>query len=498
MDHTQKLKQISSSNSQPKDTIGLPESIIRTFLSRDPQLGVAIDAAFAAHQELKREFPEFFTMAETEQIKALQHGFLNFYDFYAVNPFVPIAAKGPWIVTSFGAVVHDSGGYGMLGFGHNPDAIHQALAKPYVMANIMTASFSQRRLIQRLQKEIGHRRSSAKRQPFSRFVCLNSGSEAMTAALRISDINAKIQTDPGGRHQGKKIMLLSNRGSFHGRTERPAVASHSSQKKYQQALASFRDNNRLMLVEPNNTQALADVFVQAERDGIFIEALLIEPVMGEGNPGVAMTPEFYRLARQLTLAHGSMLIADSIQAGLRTTGALSIVDYPGFEELDPPDMESYSKALNAGQYPLSVLAMTDRAANLYKVGVYGNTMTANPRALEVACAVLDGLTPAVRSNIQERGREFVTKIKALAQDLKGAITDVQGTGLLFSAHLDPKKFLALGKDSTEIWLRTRGIGVIHGGENALRFTPHFNITSAEIDMILDFLRLSLTEGPRVR
>jgi 4-aminobutyrate aminotransferase-like enzyme len=35
------------------------------------------------------------------------------------------------------------------------------------------------------------------------------------------------------------------------------------------------------------------------------------------------------------------------------------------------------------------------------------------------------------------------------------------------------------------------LGVIHGGVNALRFTPHFNITSEEIDLIIDVVRASL-------
>lgn len=65
-----------------------------------------------------------------------------------------------------------------------------------------------------------------------------------------------------------------------------------------------------------------------------------------------MPVAFYNLARELTAAHGSLLLVDSIQAGLRATGYLSIVDYPGFEHAQAPDMETYS-ALNAGQYPLS-------------------------------------------------------------------------------------------------------------------------------------------------
>ena len=66
--------------------------------------------------------------------------------------------------------------------------------------------------------------------------------------------------------------------------------------------------------------------------------------------------------RKIIKSHHTLMIVDSIQAALRATGALSICDYPGFEDADAPDMETYSKALNAGQVPLSVLALQDSAA----------------------------------------------------------------------------------------------------------------------------------------
>jgi len=174
---------------------------------------------------------------------------------------------------------------------------------------------------------------------------------------------------------------------------------------------------------------------------------------------------------------------------------LSIVDYPGFESLDAPDMETFSKALNAGQYPLSVLAVSDQVAGLYRKGIYGNTMTANPRALDVALATLGELTDEVRTNIRERGREFVEKIEALKGELGGLITKVQGTGLLFSCELS-SEFKCFGEGSTEEYMRERGIGVIHGGVNSLRFTPHFRVTSAEVDLIVEEIRHALKEGPR--
>ncbi|MEO6137233.1 MAG: aminotransferase class III-fold pyridoxal phosphate-dependent enzyme, partial [Luteimonas sp.] len=176
-------------------------------------------------------------------------------------------------------------------------------------------------------------------------------------------------------------------------------------------------------------------------------------------------------------------------------GVLSIVDYPGFEGMEAPDMETYSKALNAGQYPLSVLAVNERTAGLYRKGVYGNTMTTNPRALDVACAVLAQLTPQLRANIRERGRQAIAMLEALKSELGGLITKVQGTGLLFSCELAPQ-FKGYGVGSTEEWLRERGMGVIHGGANSLRFTPHFGIAIDELELMIALVKRSLQEGPR--
>jgi acetylornithine/succinyldiaminopimelate/putrescine aminotransferase len=422
----------------------------------------------------------------------VQGDFINFYPDDGINPYVALAARGPWIVTLKGAVINDTGGYGMLGFGHAPKPVLDALARPQVMANVMTPNLSQLRLAQALKRELGHTRGGS---PYTKFLCLNSGSESVSLAARIADVNAKLLTDTGAKYAGREIKRIAVKGAFHGRTERPALYSDSSRKAYQQHLASFRDERSLLTVEPYDVAQLRQVFADAERNGWFIEAMFLEPVMGEGDPGRAVSVEFYRAARELTLAHGSLLLVDSIQAGLRAHGVLSIVDYPGFEGVEAPDMETYSKALNAGQYPLSVLAVNERAAALYRKGIYGNTMTTNPRALDVACVVLDLLNEELRSNIRERGAEFVAKFEALAAELPGYITKVQGTGLLFSCELSPE-FKCYGTGSTEEWLREQGYGVIHGGTNSLRFTPHFAVTSAEVDLLVAGVRRALLEGPR--
>lgn len=476
-------------NSGKMDTIGLTDKVIAKFCERDTKLLEAISEGLANHEMLSKSLgKEIMLTDESELVSLLQEDYVNFYAPATVNPYIALAAKGPWIITSHGAVVHDNGGYGMLGAGHGPNRVIDAMSQNWVMANVMTPSFSHSRLANALKSELGHTRGHC---PFTKFICMNSGSESMTVALRIADINANKQTGPGGKYENYPIKMIAVERSFHGRTDRPAQISHSCKSGYDKNLATFQKRDNLILVPANDPAALEEVFQRSVKEKFFIELVAIEPIQGEGNPGMCVTREFYDAARRLTNEHDSMLLVDSIQAGIRGQGCLSVIDYAGFQDAEVPDMETWSKAINAGQYPLSVLGMNDRASSMYVVGIYGNTMTTNPRALETAVAVLEEITPELRQNIKDRGAEFVEKLQLLAAELPGTITKVQGTGLLLSAELVPEKYPVVGFDAVEPWCRRKGLGVIHGGHNALRFTPHFRITSEEIDLIIDIVREAL-------
>jgi acetylornithine/succinyldiaminopimelate/putrescine aminotransferase len=473
-------------------TRGLTDEIVLDFLPESAELMVAIDRGYEMFVELKETHADLLVLDEAEQILRMQQGLTNFYPTDALSPYAAVAAAGPWIVTLKGAVIYDCGGYGMLGFGHSPPAVLDAMNKPHAMANVMTPSISQFDFVERLHKEIGHTRPGG--FPFATFICMNSGSEAMTVASRIADINTRKMTDPGGRYEGREVCGLTLTGSFHGRTDRPARYSDSTRANYEKHLATFRESGYLLTVPPNDIESLEAAFAKADADGIFIEAFFMEPVMGEGNPGLAIEPAFYQRARELTREHGTMFVVDSIQAGLRCQGMLSITDYPDFRDLDAPDMESYSKALNAGQYPLSVLALSGSCASSYRRGLYGNTMTANPRAMDIGVAVLDSLSDELRENIRARGRDLLTKLGALAGDTDGAVIGAQGTGLLLSCELD-ERYKIYGSDSTEDYLRRIGLAVIHGGKHSLRYTPVFNISAKEVDLIVSLTRQALIEGP---
>jgi acetylornithine/succinyldiaminopimelate/putrescine aminotransferase len=471
-------------------TSGLPDEVVGRFVERDPRLARAIEMAAESRERWQAVHGELFRMAEKDLCGHLQSRILNFYPAAGINPYVPLAALGPWIVTSHGAVLHDSGGYGMLGLGHAPSQVVAAVGRPLPMANVMTPSFSQFDLTERLAREIGRSRGAC---PFGRFVFLNSGSEAVTFTCRVSDIHARTMTEPGARHAGKPVLRLAITDGFHGRTEGPARLSQSCRPAYARHLASFRGTDNLVFVPINDLSALWRTMEDVDRAGMCFEAAFVEPVMGEGIPGLAMTPEYYNAIRTATRDAGALLVVDSIQAALRAQGCLSIVDYPGFESCDPPEMETYSKALNAGQYPLSVVALTNEVAAIYVTGLYGNTMTGNARGLEAACAVMDAMTDDLRANIRDRGRDFVAGLEGLSREFPGAIDAVVGTGLMVSAMLNPSRFRVLGEGGFEQYLRRHGIEMIHVGETGLRFTPPFDITRQEIALIVSVIRMGLLE-----
>ena len=203
-------------------TRGLDDDTVNRMAANFPDLGAAVRAAAEQFDAIKAEFAELVDADEQTQIETVQAGFINFYADDAVNPYLAIAARGPWVVTLKGAVLHDSGGYGMLGFGHTPANILEVMAQPKVMANVMSPSLSQLRITRALRAEIGHTRGNC---PYPKFLCLNSGSESVSLAGRIADVNAKIHTDAGGPHAGRTIKRLAVKGAFHGRTERPALFS---------------------------------------------------------------------------------------------------------------------------------------------------------------------------------------------------------------------------------------------------------------------------------
>lgn len=383
--------------------------------------------------------------------------------------FVPAGSDGPWVVTQRGSVLYDASGYGMLSFGHAPAQILAALAEPVHQANLATPHPAQTAFSEAVAPHL----------PGRSLACLNSGSEANSLALRIANM-----------HRRPRSVVVTVRHSFHGRTERPAMVSESSAATYRTTLAEYRRPQPVRVVELNSVESVHATFDALEREGVFPECTVLEPVLGEGLPATAVTPSFYGALHRRTHAAGGLVLVDSVQAGLRCHGVLSVCDYPGFETQPAPDMETFSKAIHGGQFPVSLLAVGGRARWRYTHTVYGNTLTANARGLAVATACLEAMTPHVRSNVVEMGRRLRVALEEVC--CPHLVEAVRGVGLLLALQLrptvDPQRVVDL--------LLQAGLVVAEGGHGCVRLTPWFHMSAREVELVAVLVGEVL--GPRGR
>lgn len=409
-----------------------------------------------------------------------QKNILQFYNEDTITPYVPVSAKGPWIVTKTGAIVYDVGGYGMLGFGHSPDWCSYILSKDHVMANIMTPNKYQYKLT-KLLRNIG--KSNNTDCPYTHFCFLNSGSESLELSKRIVDLFNKDE---------KKVGTIVLKNGFHGRTTNAARLSDSTRNTYEKWLGpGFYCKQKIVTVDINNLEDFNNKFNDLVKE-YKVDAVYMEPVMGEGNPGIKLERDFYQLVREKTKQNNTKLVIDSVQSCLRTTGHLSIVDYSWLKGLGSPDMEIFSKAITNGHYPLSILAVKRDINEKFKPGIYGNTYTGNPKALDLCYNTLSKVDKKVKENIVIMGNSFKNMLNRLRAKHSDIVTDVTGTGLLLALHIT-KEFKVDKKFGLEYTCRKNGLNVIHGGENALRFTPYFLINQKEIELVEKILDKSIIE-----
>ena len=86
-------------------TNGLDDATLLRLSSQFPEITEAAEAAAELFAALQTEFAELLDADEQMQINATQAGFVNFYAEDAVNPYIALAARGPWVITLKGRVL---------------------------------------------------------------------------------------------------------------------------------------------------------------------------------------------------------------------------------------------------------------------------------------------------------------------------------------------------------------------------------------------------------
>jgi acetylornithine aminotransferase len=239
----------------------------------------------------------------------------------------------------------------------------------------------------------------------SRVFFANSGGEANEAAFKMA------------RRTGRP-RILALEGAFHGRSLGALALTHKP---------AYREPFEPL---PGGVEHLpfGDVeALEAAMDGS-VAALVLEPLQGEA--GVRPLPEGYLArARELTSAHGALLVVDEVQTGIGRTGAWFAHRRHGVV----PDVVTLAKGLGGGLPVGAAVALGTHAASLLGPGQHGTTFGGNPVSAAAALATLHVLERDDQvANVQDVGALLRERVLASGHAL---VAGVQGEGLLLGIRL---------------------------------------------------------------
>ena len=189
----------------------------------------------------------------------------------------------------------------------------------------------------------------------------------------------------------------------------------------------------------NDLDAVRELFASRGEE---IAAVIVEPVVG--NAGLILPDAgFLRGLREITAAHGALLIFDEVMTGFRVAFGGAAARYDVI-----PDLTTLGKVIGGG---LPVAAYGGRRDLMEAVAPTGpvyqaGTLSGNPLAMAGGLATLAALTPAVQEAMEERtGR--LTRGLAEAAMRRGVPTTVAHAGTMwgFFFRAEPVRSFAEAK-----------------------------------------------------
>lgn len=343
-------------------------------------------------------------------------------------------------------------GIGVNALGHGHPAIQAVLAKQSKRlihtSNLFFHEF-QAELAKELTKISGLDRA---------FFC-NSGTEAWEGALKLARAYAHAQN---GNGNNTKWRILALENSFHGRTF--GSLATTGQAKYREPFAPMLPG--VSFVGLNDLDDLKWKFDSN------VCAICLETVQGEG--GIRpVSPEFLRMARDLTKKNDALLLVDEIQSGLGRTGR-----YFAYQHYDVlPDVVTVAKPLAAG-LPLGALLTTNKVAACIHPGLHGTTFGGGPLTCAVAVEFLKQLKLRL-PHVQKLGTYFQEQLVELKKAHE-SIVEVRGLGLMLAVELDSAD---LAKAIVKR-LMDEGIIINRTHDTALRFLPPYIIEKKHVDQAI--------------
>ncbi len=375
---------------------------------------------------------------------------------YRRQPLVLVRAQGSWVWDQSGKKYLDFfSGLGVNNLGHrHPSVVRAAVAQLNKLIHVSNLFYTTPQIAcaqQLIQRTF----------PGKVFFC-NSGAEANECAV-------KFARRWGGRDGKSRPEIISFQNSFHGRTlaaltltGQPKVRKGFDPLPEKAVYAHFNDIDSVRALQTPRTAAV-----------------FIEPVQGEGGVYPA-TKDFLRALRRLCDQSGLLLIFDEVQCGLGRSGKLF-----SFQSYNvKPDILLAAKGLGGG-LPIGALIVQEKIAGLLGPGDHASTFGGNPVVCAAAEAVLNTMSPAFLSDVEQKGKELGAELLGLKRQFPELIREVRGLGLMQALELSVNGE-GIVKDC-----RDRGLLINCTQEKVLRFLPCLTLSRAEMKKAFAILEKAL-------
>ncbi len=284
-----------------------------------------------------------------------------------------------------------------------------------------------------------------------RVLFCNSGAEANEAAFKMARLTGRPR-------------LIAADGGFHGRTMGALALTGQPSKR-----APFEPMPAgVEFVSYGDVQALQRC---VDND---VAAVFLEPIQGEA--GVIPAPDGYlAAAREITSAHGALLVLDEVQTGIGRTGSWFAHQRSGIR----PDIITLAKGL-AGGLPMGAAIGIGPAAELLSAGQHGSTFAGNPVCAAAALAVLSTIeSERLLDHADALGKHLAHAVEDLGHPL---VDHVRGAGLLLGIVLTDT--LA---GETAAAAQHAGFLLNAPAPNVLRLAPPLILTTEQADSFVNAL-----------
>ncbi|MBD2728811.1 aspartate aminotransferase family protein [Nostoc sp. FACHB-892] len=305
------------------------------------------------------------------------------------------------------------------------------------------------------------------------FFC-NSGAEANEAAIKLARKYAHTVLDI------EKPIILTANASFHGRTL--ATITATGQPKYQKYFDPLMPG--FHYVNYNDINAVEVAISELDEGDYRVAAILIEPLQGEGGvrPGDVA---YFKKLRQICDETGILLIFDEVQVGMGRSGKLWAYEHLGVE----PDIFTSAKGLGGG-IPIGAM-MSKKFCDVFQPGEHASTFGGNPFVCGVALSVCQTLEREnILQNVQDRGEQLRTGLKAIAAKYPQHIGEVRGWGLINGLELRADIQLTAA-DIVNAAIK-EGVLLVPAGPKVVRFVPPLIVTEAEVNTALEAVDKAIT------